>query len=122
MSYKERYGDYGGNPKGHAPDFTRCCEDVARPLGVTYMYGQCTRKRGYGPEGAYCKQHDPIEVAKRNKAASDKWESQALKERFRYFGKTFHDALEEIAKGHNDPRAKAVDVLAKFDPKAWPDD
>jgi len=42
-------------------DETRCIASVADHTG--YHFYQCTRKRGYGRDGKYCKQH-----AKRYKA------------------------------------------------------
>ncbi|CAB5223449.1 hypothetical protein UFOVP383_49 [uncultured Caudovirales phage] len=51
MTDERRYGQWGGNPKGHPEDPTRCIEEVWP------FPRQCTRKRGYGPDGLYCKQH-----------------------------------------------------------------
>ncbi len=52
--YSARYGVWGGNPKGDAADFSRCCEIVSAGPG---RIKQCGRKRGCGPDLAYCKQH-----------------------------------------------------------------
>lgn len=50
---KRVYGQWAGNERGTPEDTTRCIEEV-RPMWVSY---QCTRKRGHGPNGLYCKQH-----------------------------------------------------------------
>ena len=51
-----RYGQWAGNPRGHAEDKTRCVEEVWGE-GGGYIPSQCRRKRGYGPNSEYCKQH-----------------------------------------------------------------
>lgn len=43
------------NPKGIPEDPTRCVASVTDFTGW-HQY-QCKRKRGYGPNGEYCKQH-----------------------------------------------------------------
>jgi hypothetical protein len=52
---KRVYDKWGGNPKGIPEDPTRCIEEVVDWSG--WHYFQCSRKRGYGPNGEYCKQH-----------------------------------------------------------------
>jgi hypothetical protein len=49
-----RYGTWAGNERGKAEDKTKCVEIV---FGDSWIPYQCTRKRGYGPDGEYCKQH-----------------------------------------------------------------
>ncbi len=50
------YGQWAGNPRGIKEDPTRCIQEVWKQGRVINAY-QCSRKRGYGPEGLYCKQH-----------------------------------------------------------------
>jgi len=50
---ERRYGAWGGCPMGHREDLTCCIEEVWR-TGIPH---QCSRKRGHGPDGLYCKQH-----------------------------------------------------------------
>jgi hypothetical protein len=50
---ERRYGVWGGCPMGQAEDPTSCIEEVWSP-GYPQ---QCSRKRGHGPDGLYCKQH-----------------------------------------------------------------
>jgi len=45
-------------PKGIPEDPTRCIAEVFDETGW-HRY-QCQRKRGYGPNGEYCKQHAKI--------------------------------------------------------------
>jgi len=54
--YKARYGQWAGNSRGNAPDYTRCAEEVWN-CAQGMISSQCSRKRGHGPDGAYCKQH-----------------------------------------------------------------
>lgn len=44
---------------------TRCIKQVPVPGSNSYClryYNQCNRKRGHGPGGQYCKQHDPNRI------------------------------------------------------------
>jgi len=60
MKYKPlRYGAWAGNPKGTLEDKTLCIIEVW-PKSGTWIPYQCTRKRGHGPDGLYCKQHAKI--------------------------------------------------------------
>lgn len=43
------------HPKGILEDTTRCIEVVSDEKGWNFY--QCQRKRGYGTDGLYCKQH-----------------------------------------------------------------
>jgi hypothetical protein len=52
---KKIYDQSNLNPKGTPEDKTRCIETV-NPAQYWHLY-QCSRKRGYGPNGEYCKQH-----------------------------------------------------------------
>ena len=50
-----RYGQWAGSPRGFAEDTRHCIAEVySRHLTLP---GQCSRKRGHGPDGLYCKQH-----------------------------------------------------------------
>lgn len=111
--YKKSYGAWAGFPSGHKPDLSRCCEGVWSRERWARQY-QCTKPRGHGPDGAYCKQHDPA-VAEARKAAVDardkaKWNAA----RYGTHGRTFFNALLKIAEGHNDARGLAQEVLATF--------
>lgn len=53
---KRIYGAWTGDPMGTPEDVTRCVEEVSSP-GRWIGWHQCTRKRGHGPGGLYCKQH-----------------------------------------------------------------
>lgn len=58
MSQGWRYGTWAGDPRGVPEDPSRCIMELFGAVGSPGGY-QCTRKRGYGPAGAWCKQHDP---------------------------------------------------------------
>ena len=49
------YGEWAGNPSGHKENMTQCIASVFRHGG--YIAAQCSRRRGHGPDGLYCKQH-----------------------------------------------------------------
>jgi len=49
------YAQWPGNPKGYPEDKTRCIETVYRDSD--WYPSQCRRKRGFGKDGLYCKQH-----------------------------------------------------------------
>jgi len=50
-----RYGCWAGNPAGVAEDTKRCIATVY--WQHTWVAYQCSRKRGHGKHGLYCKQH-----------------------------------------------------------------
>lgn len=52
-----RYGQWAGNPKGHAQNPNRCVEEVVSPGSRSMLFQQCSRKRGYGKNGLFCSQH-----------------------------------------------------------------
>lgn len=48
-----RYGEWAGNPRGFPENLALCVHEV-----FSGWYGrQCTRRRGHGLDGLYCKQH-----------------------------------------------------------------
>ena len=51
-----RYGQWAGNPNGRPENLADCIE-VKRSYSAWDHGTQCTRKRGHGPDGLYCKQH-----------------------------------------------------------------
>jgi hypothetical protein len=53
MKKLRRYGEHAGSPNGHPEDLTRCVVAIFED----FTYRQCRRKRGYGPNGLFCKQH-----------------------------------------------------------------
>ena len=53
---KRIYHKWAGNPRGTPEDETRCVREVWEKGRAIRSY-QCLRKRGYGPNGLYCKQH-----------------------------------------------------------------
>lgn len=63
------YANWAGNPKGIKEDLTRCIESVFSESD--YISGQCSRKRGHGPDGLYCKQHGKKEEERRERRKAD---------------------------------------------------
>ena len=112
--YPDKYGDWAGNPNGHKPDYNRCCFEVTSTERWARQY-QCNRKRGHGPDKAYCKIHDPAAVKARRNAQDDKWDREFNARRYEIHGRKFYDTLKLIAMGHNDARGLAKLVLDEFD-------
>lgn len=114
--HKDSYGRWAGNPKGTPCDPSRCADQVF-PAERGSMHHQCRRSRGYGPEKAYCKQHDPEAEAEKAAKRKKAWEDKYNKEKRREFewrgGPTLRDALQIIANGHNDARTVAREALAE---------
>lgn len=109
--YPEYYGlHYQKSP----PDFSRCCESVRQAGSNWPRYNQCVRKRGHGPDEAYCKQHDPAAVKARDEAAIKRGNERWLERRYEFCGKSFFDVLVKIADGHNDARGLAQAAIDKF--------
>lgn len=115
--YPKSYGSWAGNEAGHKPNFTKCCESVRS--NSSWHSSQCTRSRGYGPDEAYCKTHDPDKVAARRRASSRAYYEKINAERPKWYGKTFLDVLQKIADGHNDPRTLAKETIAEFEKGAY---
>lgn len=111
--YPKAYSDWAGNPKGNPPDYSLCCESVW-PNDRFPIPHQCRKKRGFGPDGAYCKQHDPAAKKSRQAASEARWNQKWNTERYQIHGRTFFDALVKIADGHNDARGLAQEVIATF--------
>jgi len=111
--YKTRYGAWAGSPQGSAPDFARCCEEV-HDNSLGGLFHQCGRKRGYGPDEAYCKQHVPDTVAARKAENYRKHQRKWNERRAEIYGATFLRALQQIADGHNDARELAKETIAAF--------
>jgi hypothetical protein len=64
---ERRYGVWSGDLKGTAQNVLRCVSEVFAGEGFARYYGrQCTRPRGHGPDGLYCKQH-ARKIAERGK-------------------------------------------------------
>ena len=83
-----------------------CC--IEHVFGARCTSHQCVRKRGHGPDGLYCKQHDPAAVTARRRASQERYNKQ-LAARVRPFDLAAkHDkALKEIAK-HLSPHNENV--------------
>ena len=106
--YRERYGQWSGNERGREPDRSRCCVDVYS--GGSMISSQCSRKNGYGPEGAYCKQHDPAEVEHRRIVSNYKYRLDNHNRTMRRLASVL-PVIKAIAEGHNDPRALCQEWL-----------
>ena len=108
-----RYNKWAGNPNGHKEDATCCIVSVTPNERGGFAHShQCTRKRGHGPYGLYCKQHHPAEVSRRDAEAKARWRAKwdRLHKPSRLIAE-YRKALEQIAAGHNDPRAVAKTAL-----------
>jgi hypothetical protein len=76
---KRRFGCWAGNPDGRAEDPACCIEEVFPGRGTSY---QCTKKRGHGPNGEFCRIHYPEAVAKRAQERDAKYDkAHAIQQR-----------------------------------------
>lgn len=52
------YGQWAGDPKGTPENETKCYEEIwDYGVSASWVPRQCSRKRGFGKDGLYCKQH-----------------------------------------------------------------
>jgi hypothetical protein len=113
--YQESYGNWSGNPDGRPANHSLCCKSVyAKGKIISH---QCRKARGFGPDRAYCKQHDPLAIEARRKITAEKWDAKFADERPKLHAAEFLNALRDIAAGHNDAKGLAQQVLAEFDKK-----
>lgn len=123
--FKKRFPDnYGSRVHPKAPDYSRCCASVRDG----YRGKQCSRKNGYGPDGAYCRQHDPVlRQAKRDKEHEARIKDYRAREERNRRGRVevngFYpllDVVHKIALGSNDARQLAAAALDAFgEDRAW---
>ena len=121
--FKDGYEQWAGNSQGHRPDYTRCCEEIADTSTKWTRYRQCSRKNGHGPDGAYCKTHDPAVKAAREaetRARQDeKYKADVRQRSIGWKGRQMIAALKAIENGHNDPRALAKETLDDLRKNSW---
>ena len=55
MTEQRIYDQSAVNPKGNPENKNNCIAEVSD--GTGWHINQCTRKRGFGKDGFYCKQH-----------------------------------------------------------------
>jgi len=70
---ERRYGCWIGNPDGVAENPAHCIEIVWGSDRWEHGH-QCSRKRGHGPDGLWCKTHSPEATAQRRAIALAKYE------------------------------------------------
>jgi hypothetical protein len=109
--HKRGYGRYNTEPRPH-----RCAEEVR---DGDWNWKQCSRARGFGPDQAFCKQHDPQAVKDRRAARDAKWDADWEKKKKKWalhaIAPLAVEALQKIADGHNDPRTLALEVLRQYE-------
>jgi len=111
--YLKGYGIWAADPIGASPDYRRCCATVVRSRELPR---QCSKLRGWGPDKAYCKHHDPARVKEKSDAAERRYNEAWRQRRYEVHGRGFFAVLEKIAAGYNDARGlaqKAVDEFRK---------
>lgn len=88
---------------------------VAVHGGQGMGFHQCNKPGHVEAEGVWvCRIHDPEAQASRDRAASEKYEAEDRKRRIEWSARRFMAALQQIADGHNDPRALALEALGEF--------
>jgi hypothetical protein len=110
--------EYGHDGYCKRPDFARCADSVYSG-SVWRGSKQCSRKNGHGPDGAFCKQHDPVALAAKRVEEDAAWKRELdQKHRESAFIAESKDAIRAIAEGHNDPMTLAREILARYEGKA----
>jgi hypothetical protein len=115
--YDQCYGAWAGQPRGRAPDFSRCCVSVPDG-GRSPLSHQCHKPNGKGPDGAYCATHNPDAVAARRKKSEEKYRADMRRYMFGGMLQAVK-ALQLIESGHNDPRELARETLDEFRARDW---
>lgn len=87
---------------------TKCIKLVSRRNG--WHLGQCDRKRGHGPGGLFCKQHDPERVASRRKVKDDAYEAEFERKRVAY---ERYRVLNKLAEGISTRELKNFRLMYK---------
>ena len=113
--YPDAYNKWSGSPAGRTPDFSRCCVKVRDGSSRWPHYYQCSRKNGHGPDGAYCKQHVPDVVAKRDEERRERELARYRKQQMEWAGPRWFNVLKQIADGHNDPRSLAKEAIKGYE-------
>ncbi len=111
--HEKRYGSWAGNPAGKKADPERCCVQVQEP-GRGGLFHQCYKKRGHGPEQAYCSQHNPEKVEARRAEQDRKFKEELRHRSLQWAGPEFYKVLKQIADGHNDPRSLAKKAIKEY--------
>jgi hypothetical protein len=108
---------YGGNSfrASKKYDPTRCAYEVDNSYNNWPSYAQCSKKPTCGPDGIFCKIHDPEYIAEKNRKRDEKYKADWNKRMIELGGKKFYEALVEIRDGHNDPRTLAREVLQPYE-------
>lgn len=88
------------------------CQEPSVPDSGGFRFYQCKKAAMAG--GRFCKQHDPDEIKKRDQVKQAEWDCEWQKRRVQLYGPKFMRVLEQIAAGHNDPRALAQKTLDEF--------
>lgn len=98
------YGQWAGNPKGTPEDPRRCISLVYSGRAMTSA--QCSRKRGFGPGGLYCKQHDPATISAKAEASEAKYAAEREK-----LTQGLHDRI--VGRRLREANAEMYDYLLK---------
>ena len=112
-AFKAQYPQfYGRVYSPRPPNYTKCAGRIAGVFGSE----QCSRKPGHGPEGAWCKTHEPIAEKARYVAKVAKWDAEhTMRRALSDATAALEPALRRIAEGHNDPRELSREVIAALD-------
>lgn len=122
MSYvptpdKDGVRKYGYHFNEKPEDKTRCAVCIFPGIRKGSPH-QCRRPRGYGPDGLYCKQHDPAVVQAKRDTQTAKYKAgteKALRTwAYNNASEQMAKALLKIANGDNDPRTTAREALGNL--------
>lgn len=97
----------------HAPYNPIKCVESVRDDGRWPSFHQCRRANGHGPEGLYCKAHNPEAVAQRDKERTEKWERERKAEAPKWFAHSMFALLKESVNGITPEWEKRRDKILK---------
>lgn len=109
MDYAKHYGpSYRKAP----PDMSRCAKSVSSD---GWGFSQCQRRAVCDPDSGgeftTCKQHSETATAERAAKQKAAYDAENAKWQLKFAAPKMKAALEQIAAGHNNPRALASQVL-----------
>jgi hypothetical protein len=67
---------YGCGISKRPYDPAHCADEVNIGDSRWSRYAQCSRKPGHGPDGLFCKQHDPAYIQRKRDEREKKWNEQ----------------------------------------------
>lgn len=106
---------YGDNLSKAPFNSQRCAWEVTVDEGRWASFHQCYRKPGFGPDGIFCKLHDPAAIKKRDEKRHEKFKQKMQQERPKWYAREMLALLKEsqLILGDDEKWRKQRDRLIK---------